>query len=314
MCPKLTRLLTIAVICSGAWAVASCQVPAPESLQTQAAERRATRVWIERPWTMRYFIAVTQRWPTIRKVATEFNAKQKPGQALGWQEIFEPVAAIPIANPPAPGLDRLSVVVVEFDEQGKVTTPHSHGGLLRGRLSRLQYITLSSGDGQLDAQYDLGHWFTGLGEVSTDWAPGLCGLKESPSPFSKTDIYYLYGPKFQLNEYSATFGCREWAYQLYDGERPYIDVTSYLREGVVYPKYTAIGDFIGWARFGDKKPVIGQHSGRWYCLHDCPNGDKPGLIVDIKSWAARSGWSVPKPPSKAPTFPDPPAAQGTYPG
>lgn len=313
MCPKRARTLTTAVICSGVWAVASCQVPAPERSPDKTTEPRGSHVWIERPWTIRYFIAVSQRYPTLRRVAAEFNAKQKPGQSLGWQAIFEPVAMISIPDPPSSALDRFSVVVVEFDEQGLVTTRHSHDGPLRGRLNRLRYITLSGGNGPLDPQYNLGQWFMGLGDVSTDWAPGLCGLKESPSPFSKTDIYYLYGPKFQLNEYSTTFGCREWAYQLYDPGRPYIDVTSYVREGSTYPKYTIIGDFIGWAGFADKKPVIGQHNGHWYCLHDCPRGDKAGPIADIKAWAARNGWREPKPPTKAPTFPDPPAAQGTYP-
>jgi hypothetical protein len=90
-------------------------------------------------------------------------------------------------------------------------------------------------------------------------------------------------------------------------------VTSYVREGKVYPKYTYIRDFIGWARFGDKKPVIGKHEKDWYCLHDCPAGEKPGLIADIKAWSTKNGWTVPKPPTKAPTFVDPPARAGTYP-
>ncbi|MBX9901413.1 MAG: hypothetical protein K2Y28_11585, partial [Burkholderiaceae bacterium] len=65
-----------------------------------------------------------------------------------------------------------------------------------------------------------------------------------------------------------------------------------------------IRKFLGWARFGDKKPVIGKHIKTWVCLLDCPNGDKPGIIPDIKKWAKKNGWTIPKPPEKQPQFPD----------
>ena len=34
----------------------------------------------------------------------------------------------------------------------------------------------------------------------------------------------------------------------------------------------------------------------------CPNGEAPGIIPDIKLWAARNGWPVPKRPKKQPMF------------
>lgn len=308
---RVFRLISIALLGAHAWA--SCQAVSLSTESPQGAVRRGTHAWIERPWTIRYVITVTQDWPIAKQGAVMRNLKSKPGDSLELEEIFEPVAAIAIPNPPTPRSDRFSVVAIEFDKKGFVTTDHAHGRTLRGRLNRLQYITLSAGEGPTDPLYDLGHWFTGLGDISTHWAPGLCGLKDHPSPFSKTDTLYLYGPKFEISEFGPTFGCREWAYQLYDDERPYIDVTSYVRVGKTYPKHTYINDFIGWARFGDKKPVIGQHEGYWYCLHDCPGGDKPGAIADIKAWAAKQGWRAPRPPTKAPTFPDPPARQGNYP-
>jgi hypothetical protein len=123
----------------------------------------------------------------------------------------------------------------------------------------------------------------------------------------------LYGKLFKPDEFSTTFGCREWAYQLYDDARPYIDVTSYVPKGKTFEHGTYIREFIGWGRFGDKKPIIGKHRAVWYCLYDCPNGEQPGPIADIKAWAQKNGWPVPKPPTKVPTFPDPPAKAGTYP-
>jgi hypothetical protein len=124
---------------------------------------------------------------------------------------------------------------------------------------------------------------------------------------------YLYGSLFKADEYSTTFGCREWASQLYDPARPYIDVTSYVPVARSTSYESFIRPFIGWARAGDKKPVIGKHESAWYCLHDCPGDDRPGVILDISRWAAANGWKTPKPPTKVPTFPDPPTVPGFYP-
>nr|WP_315202726.1 hypothetical protein [uncultured Albidiferax sp.] len=277
-------------------------------------ERRGTHIWIERPWNIRYVLVVEdgRSWTIGKKIAIESNAK--PGQRhFQWEEFFEPTAEIEVKPHINFGKQSKETVAIEFDKQGFVTSPNTHAGPLRGRLNRIQYITLSVGDGPVDRQYDLGNWFTGIGDASTDWAPGICGLKDTPSPFSKTDNLYLYGPKFEIDEFSPTFGCREWAAQLYDDARPYIDITSYVREGKTYPKYTYIRNFIGWARFGDKKPVIGKQEEDWYCLHDCPDDGKPGLIPDIKAWAVKNGWNPPRPPTKMPVFPDPPASNGRYP-
>lgn len=306
--------IALALVCAGS--VASCQAVSGQSDSTsKSTERPGTHVWIERPWEMRYFLMVTKSWSIAKESAIRRNGKAKPGDTWrNWEQIFDPVAAFPSTKPHATPNDALSVIAVEFDTQGRVTTPHTHKGLLRGRLNRLLSITLTTGEGAQDAQYDLGHWFLGLGDISTDWAPGLCITKNIPTPFAKTDEYYLYGPKFRLSEFSETFGCREWAFQLYDSSRPYIDVTSYIPKSIDKEgPGTYIREFIGWARFDDKKPVIGKDENQWYCLHDCPGGDKPGPIADIRLWATRNGWAVPKRPTRVPTFPDPPAALGTYP-
>ena len=157
----------------------------------------------------------------------------------------------------------------------------------------------------------IGHWLISSPAGSKEKiTPALCLEQEMPTEDNRASKNYRYGTKFDWQfRASEHFGCREWAHQLYDEKRPYIDVTAYSlpdTDGV-------IGKFIGWARTGDKKPVIGKQSSVWLCLHDCPDNEKPGVIPDIKVWAAKRGWSVPLPPTKAPTFPDLPAESGSYP-
>lgn len=280
----------------------------------QEAKRDGRHTWIERPWEVRYFLHVEEiyGWGIVKKIAVEKNAKFTT-KYFNWEEFFDPTTTLLAKPSEFFGEQKFAIVTVEFDKQGFVTTANNHPAPLRARLNQPRYLTLSAGDGPTDRQYDLAHWFTGIGDASTDWAPGFCVVDQRPDAAQVKSSSYLYGSLYEVDESRATFGCREWAYQLYNDERPYIDVTSYVREGKVYPKYTYIRDFIGWARFGDKKPVIGKHEKDWYCLHDCPAGDKPGLIPDIKGWAAKNGWSIPKPPTKAPTFVDPPAKAGRYP-
>lgn len=81
--------------------------------------------------------------------------------------------------------------------------------------------------------------------------------------------------------------------------QPYIDVTTTLdKQG----KQTFIGNVLGWARFSDPpRPVIGKHGDYWVCLHECPDGEAPGVIPDIRAWTAKRGWPMPKP---VPYFPN----------
>ena len=310
--------MAVAAVLSAGSSLASCQTATSNpGVQEKPAERRGTHVWIERHWEARYFLLVSDSWEIKRSGAAERNTHGRR-TSLEWPQLFEPIAAVPIPKPsasyPLAWSEHFSVVVIQFDQQGMVISPNSSERPLRGRLNRLRYMTLATGDEPTDVRYNLGIWFTGIGDASTDWAPGICPTNQQPDPAQIRSEGYLYGKLFKPDPYKATFGCREWAYQLYDNERPYIDVTSYV------PKAqdpdgpgTYIHEFIGWARFGDKKPVIGRHKDDWYCLHDCPGGDKPGIISDIKVWAIRNGWAVPKRPTRVPVFPDPPASLGTYP-
>lgn len=276
-------------------------------------------IWIERPWSMRYFMYVESAdgWDSTKKIATKFNARSSKKGAirshLGWEELFSPDHVIKLKVPDVQGKSNLAVVTMTFDQGGLVTSAHSHSKPLRGRINHLLELGLSEGDSPADRFYTLSYWFTGLGDISTHWAPAYCSIDQQPDPVAVRSDAYLYGKRFKPNDLAPLFGCREWAYQLYDNDRPYIDVTSYEPTVKGKPSKPYIREFIGWARFGDSKPVIGQHEGNWYCLHDCPDGDKPGLIPDIKSWAKRFDWFEPMPPTRVPTFPDPPVKSGTYP-
>lgn len=200
------------------------------------------------------------------------------------------------------------LMLVEFDKAGNVTSPHSAGVPLRGQISTLGSrlpVHLSAGPLASDPQYKIGDWFQGFGDSSTGWAPTYCSFDETPAASSDGPKYYKYNPKFKPEPLSETFGCREWAYQLYDDARPYIDVTSYVPRTKQYPHGAYIRNYIGWARFDDRKPVIGKNGADWICLHDCPDGEGPGVIADIKAWAAKHGWAAPRPPKHMPMFPDP---------
>lgn len=282
-------------------------------------ERPGDLTWIDRPWNMRYFIYVEAErgWDSTKRAAVAQNAKQASREPkrrfFFWEELFEPSHLVKTNAPDLFDNPNLAVIVVSFDQDGMVTSPHSRGTPLRGRINRLRDLGLSEGEGLEDRFYYMAYWFTGIGDASTHWAPAFCNGYQIPDAATIKSDSYLYGKLFKPYPHTPLFGCREWAYQLYDSERPYIDVTSYELGPKDKPPEGHIREFMGWARFGDKKPVIGQHEGDWYCLHDCPGGVAPGLIPDIKAWAKRFGWHAPVPPTRVPTFPDPPAKSGTYP-
>ena len=286
--------------------------------------------WINRPWEMRYFIYVksADSWQYLKKRALESNQKPKKDD-FDWEQFFEAqtVLRIPhwdLAQKPekAKYPEDLAVVVIEFDKEGWVTTPNSFGKPLRGRLNSLWpgRIVLSAGDALTDPASHVGEWFIGLNEDTADGVtPALCiGLDDMP-PIDPIQVKsYLYGKHYKVKDSwrsNPPFACREWAWQMHDAERPYIDVTSYVPKEPQYgrPHGTYILPFMGWSRFDRQKPVIGKHADTWYCLHECPGGAQPGPIADINTWAKANGWSAPKPPTRMPVFPDDPGRQGKYP-
>jgi len=256
-------------------------------------------------------------WTQWQRLAEQKNARPK-AEFFGWEVFIDPLRVIPIpswktSSPQYP--EGKAVVLIEFDQEGFVISPNNHSGPLRGRLNRIRYLVLSEGEGLTDKIYALAEWFTGRDEdTPLDVTPAFCSDSfEMPSPFSTENKYYIYGNLFKPEAGDKLgFGCREWAYQLHSTDRPYIDVTTYGPRSKRFPHGTYINDFIGWSTFGVKKPVIGKHADTWYCLHECPSGDQPGKIDNIKLWAAGNGWKPPKPPTRVPTFTDDPQRRGTY--
>jgi hypothetical protein len=287
---------------------------AGNSVSERPGGKPATHDWLQRPWEWRYILLVSDAWDAkVRNAAgnkaTEDADSREP---RGLARAFKPAAVVP--SPEYPTMDDpFSIVPIDFDRDGVVMTANNEAARLRGRVNRIQSVVLSMGDEPESPRYLIGFWFTGMGDVSTHWAPAICVANQIPDAAQVRSDGYLYGSLFKPNAQSTTFGCREWAYQLRDPQRPYIDVTSYVPKDADFPHGTYIREFIGWARFGDKKPVIGKHGRTWLCLHDCPMGGQPGAIRDIKDWATKNGWPVPKPPTRSPTFPDPPAKAGHYP-
>lgn len=276
--------------------------------------------WLKRKWEFRYWIKFAGgEWNGMQRSATRRNKAKENAPSQNELEIFSEneVLKSSLSLWTFGEKEISNVVPIEFSEDGKVIEPLQSVRPLRGQLAsigRSFSLMLSEGKLRRDRQYELSEWFHGFGDSSIDWAPTFCSGDEMAGTSPSTDEFYKYGPKFNPNNpVKPIFGCREWAYQLYDDARPYIDVTSYTLKTKTHPHGTYIREFIGWARFGDKKPVIGKDANTWYCLYDCPNNEEPGHIADIHIWTGRFGWSIPKAPSKAPTFPDPPAKQGNYP-
>lgn len=256
--------------------------------------RPADHVWIDRPWNIRYLLLIdrARSMEIAAEVAAEGNAKAaKEGNLKdyrGPENLFVRTAlvAIPSENP-------LATKLIEFDHHGRVITPNKHDLPLTGRLNQLNDLVLATSDSATDPLYLLAYWFWGLPGDEQLFSPAVCSLSD--------DHRYVKGFKAERFATMGNFGCREWTYQLYDRfrEHPYIDVTSYQKDG------TYIKEFIGWARFNDTpKPVIGKHIKTWVCLHDCPAGEAPGVIPDIKAWAKKHGFPLPKRPKKQPMFPN----------
>ncbi len=289
----------LVAVCAAAFAVAAS---ASDTSQKPARQEQ----WIERPWELAYFIQVQSALGQVadKEWANEAKVVERRFPETGWFAFFDVTHRLQIEPDPIFASQDLVVTRIEFDAQGWVTTASTHEGPLRGRLKENLEIVLAAGATPAEAVYVLGQWFQGFGG-SEHWAPTLCGRWDWVHPALPRDHkpHYLYGKGYRHAAVRGSFGCREWAYQLKDDRRPYIDVTSY-RPGAK-PADTYIREFIGWAYLGQpRKPVIGLHQGQWYCLLDCPQGAAPGRIEGIKKWAAFHGWAAPKRPKRMPMFPD----------
>lgn len=291
------------------------------------------RQWLDSPWPVRYVIVAASNYENRIMTARDSNADSHGSEYRAYEDLFDPV--FPLKDEPFAkqklGLyeydagwdfsyDMFGFQVIEFAPDGKVLTPNRSPLPLMARQNYVNYgqqraAMLVAGEGKPgDYWYMLGLWFDGFpsGEGG-DFSPVFCHPEWDDDGSFNPDAYgrytYIYGRK-QVETNIGLFGCREWTYQLYRRPAamglqehppgpPYINVTTY---GGKRGEKTRIGNFLGWAWFDDpRRPVIGKHGKYWLCLHECPDGEKPGLIPDIKAWTAKRGWPLPKP---TPTFPD----------
>lgn len=286
------------------------------------------------PWPARYIIVVAERYDGVINVSRMINKKadeKKSPEFRSYEELFDPIfplQGLSFSNQELNIYDdnydrygQLGLQLIEFDKTGLVLTPNRSLQPLRARQTRdgekQRVVMLVEGDGKPgNYWYRLGNWFDGFPSGDGgEFTPALCHRHWDDGRYAKnsSDAYFHPKQKFDRKKVEADvglFGCREWTYQLYRRPPhmglqefppgpPYIDVTSY---GGKHGEKTRIGNFLGWAQFDDPpRPVIGKHGKYWVCLHECPDGEKPGLIPDIKEWTGKRGWPLPKP---TPTFPD----------
>lgn len=299
VCRFATALLLVVLWMHTGTAVAQ----APESPESPVSPGQP---WLKRPWEIKYFIFISDSWDSTYRASTKSHEESPSSAYQDWAYIFHPTYTFH-AKDKYP--ETYTTVAVEFDKEGFVKTPNDSPEPLRGRLTDYLKLMLATGDTNNERYHYVGEWFMGWGDQSAEWAPSLCFLQEIPNHLSDDDKFYKYGPAFVVDEHSATFGCREWAYQLRDPDRHYIDVTSYILPKTLDPDGPGAyvqDDIIGWFGFDTPiKPVIGKNKDDWYCFFACPGNDAPGLIPDIRAWASKNGWSVPEPPAKMPMFPDP---------
>jgi hypothetical protein len=274
---------------------------------------------IKRPWEIRYVLRGEEltmmqiKAEQARVNNEEIVQNHMDLDALEYDGLFDPTHTFAYSKP-----DTLAVELILFDRNGRVMTPNHSTFPLMGRhrffrstgdlhddLSpadassrkvkpasfQLDYIELIELGNWSSPPYHLAYWLTDPSGTHASFVPAVC----NDDDFDR----YRQGWEVKGFLFRGNFGCREWTYQLFDKTRPYIDVTSYEKEG------TFIKEFTGWSRFTDPpKPVIGRNDKTWLCLFDCPGGEAPGAIADIAAWAKKHGYPVPRPPEKQPTFPD----------
>jgi hypothetical protein len=293
-------------------------------------ELKPSQQWIDRPWEYRYLLRVDEKsgWKFAEKRWQEgeredVRAYFPPAHVLKTEPEFIVSRATGERFQMGDGA-HLGVMRLDVSLDRQVLTPNIRGASLEARLNDIYNIVLApKGETPASFQIRLGEFFMGAPWAQDSaYSPSICQQKDMYSPSEKYAELGRYNKGYNAAT-AGYFGCREWAAQLYDKQRPYIDVTSYEispdyskeeRNGK-YPlaPQTYIHPFIGFSRFDDApKPVIGNHKGRWFCITDCPAGDAPGEIPDIKAWAARSGWAVPQKPKNVRAYMNKPYKRGDF--
>lgn len=251
----------------------------------------ADHTWLDRPWEIRYILTFLDEGylRTAMDAARIRNATSpKPGHEadyLSLNELSKPTVIFRVPGSMFPK----ALVLIKFDKTGRATGTDKRLSLYTAKRNMLDHLVLARTGSASERLYLLAYWSQGI-PGAVQFSPAVCSIDDS----SRYDNDWQDG-----GGVVGGFGCREWTAQLYDWERPYIDVTSYTKTR------SFIDDFIGWSRFTDQpKPVIGLHEGTWLCLHECPAGEQPGIIPDIKAWTAKHHFPMPQRPRKQPEYPN----------
>ncbi|MGZ3183803.1 MAG: hypothetical protein ACXU8N_15305 [Telluria sp.] len=264
------------------------------NFKVATAERSdSARTWTTKPWTIRYllFASSASSMRALVHSAEEWNRTQIGPETASYLFFEAPALFTPKVLADGSNGFGLAVQVLEFNRNGRLTGHRSRFDGWIARLSLRGDIVAVPSEDSVTRPFELASWSQGV--------PGEIGF--SPAVCSVTDILRYEGPnRWPRDSYGGAFGCREWTAQLYDPDQPYIDVTSGVgRRGAI------IGEVLGWARFADPpKPVIGKQDHTWYCLHECPDGEKPGAIPDIRKWTAKHGFPMPQKPPRRPIYPN----------
>lgn len=254
------------------------------------AQAEDTSEWLNLDWEIRYLLFFGPEKDRAKnyRAAQEFNVELNRnnnyprldgGVLLKNSTIFS-----------TPKTASIATTLITFDAEGNVMGGENNLGAFTGKISFNDLIILVPNDYPKTKPYAL---------PLLRWSHGIPGnLSFGPSPCTFLDRL-RYQERWKSGSPLGDVGCREWTAQLFDEERPYIDVTTYTRRG------NFIGQFIGWARLKDApKPVIGMHGKTWLCLHECPGDEQPGIIADIKVWTSKHGYPIPRRPKQQPEYPD----------
>lgn len=281
------------------------------------------KTWIERPWAYRYLLYTDdpRSWEFSRK-DHEKEVKENSDKAFKYPVelpvYFEPQWTLVPHIPDDDEESRrssLHIVRLDITKDRAIQQKPLNGDQLWARLDGYGDIVLTPSETNPAYLVGFGEFFMGSPEApDSRYSPTICSTTHGDTVPPDQGGRYGRSSKNDTWSTEGIFGCREWAAQLYDPNRPYIDVTSYE----MVPDYDKAPDkkgrrplkpasfikpFIGFSRFSDPpKPVIGKYGDQWFCITDCPAGDKPGEIADIKAWAARSGWPVPQRPKNPRAF------------
>jgi len=250
--------------------------------------QRPSREWIDIPWNLRYviFINAEKSMKMDMDISRRFNAEDgKRGQDYVYLNVKELLPQIKKSVPSAKN-PLIATAAIYFDSDGKILNQELPFSTFTAKRSSIDTLVLIK-EGTDDKPYSFADWDQGIpGDIT--FSPAVCVITDT----------HRYSSHWKKTDSSGNVGCREWTAQLYRKE-PYIDVTTYSKKG------NFIGEVVGWARFEDgPTPIIGMQGKQWLCLHECPAGEQPGVIADIRAWTRKHGFPMPVPPPKQPLYPN----------